>query len=203
MMIHYLCIQKCIHITLFREFYHKHPNYKFLKVFGRACYLFVLSLNFHRSEKIRVKCVLVGYNSLYKGYLCLNKDNSSLHFSSRCLEWITFLLNLWSSLLLIQHPLLLSCLSLCTTELSLNFFHISTLTLLLSKYSTLGSLPSKIHSYHLTTLLLFLTLFLQSLPYIHKSLQPLFSNIYDFSMIIFLVYANDIIVISNYDPLIS
>ena len=52
-------------------FIHK-PDYKMLKCFGCACYLYLRDYNKHKFAYHSSKCIFIGYSSSHKGYKCLH-----------------------------------------------------------------------------------------------------------------------------------
>jgi len=50
----------------------KFPDYKFLRSFGCACYLFIRPYNSHKLDFHSKECIFLGYSSSHKGYKCLD-----------------------------------------------------------------------------------------------------------------------------------
>ena len=68
------------HKSPYETFFHRKPNYCFLKVFGCLCYP---NLRPYASNKINTRlerCVFLGYSSSHKGYRCLYCNKKILHF---------------------------------------------------------------------------------------------------------------------------
>lgn len=56
----------------FEVLYSKVPDYKFLKVFGVACFPCIRPYQSHKFEFHSIKCVNLGYSEVHKGYKCLS-----------------------------------------------------------------------------------------------------------------------------------
>lgn len=56
----------------YQVLFHETPNYKMLKTFGCACYLYLRAYNQHQLEFHTQKCVFAGYSFSHKGYKCLS-----------------------------------------------------------------------------------------------------------------------------------
>lgn len=54
--------------------YKTHPDYKFLKVFGSACYPFLRPYNQSKLSLRSKECLFLGYASSHKGYKCLDAE---------------------------------------------------------------------------------------------------------------------------------
>ena len=50
------------------------PNFRFLKVFGCACFPFLRPYNQNKLQFRSAKCVFIGYSSKHKGYLCVHSS---------------------------------------------------------------------------------------------------------------------------------
>lgn len=61
--------------------FHKSPDYKFLRVFGSACWPNLHPFNQHKMDYRFTLCVFIGYNPDHKGYLCLQKPTGRLYVS--------------------------------------------------------------------------------------------------------------------------
>ncbi|TXG59466.1 hypothetical protein EZV62_014039 [Acer yangbiense] len=60
------------HMSPFQLLFKKSPDYKFLKVFGCACFPFLRPYNKHKFDFHSSKCLLLGYSDTHKGYKCLH-----------------------------------------------------------------------------------------------------------------------------------
>lgn len=56
----------------FLKLYNTAPNYKFLKVFGCACFLHMRPYNSFKLQFRSTKCIFLGYSAHHKGYKCLH-----------------------------------------------------------------------------------------------------------------------------------
>lgn len=56
----------------FELLYNKQPNYKFLRVFGCACFPFLRPYNKTKLQYRSSKCIFIGYSNSHKGYKCLH-----------------------------------------------------------------------------------------------------------------------------------
>ena len=54
--------------------YHQKPDYKFMKVFGCACFPHLRPYNSYKLDFRTAKCVFIGYSSQQKGYMCLHSS---------------------------------------------------------------------------------------------------------------------------------
>jgi hypothetical protein len=57
------------------------PDYKFLKVFGCACWPNLRLYNSHKLTLRSKECVFVGYSSSHKGYKCLDRSSGRIYIS--------------------------------------------------------------------------------------------------------------------------
>ena len=56
----------------FEFLYHQKPDYKFLKVFGYACFPYLKPYNRHKLDFKTSKCLFLGYSPFHKGYRYLH-----------------------------------------------------------------------------------------------------------------------------------
>src|ERR1044072_3344276 len=59
----------------FSKLYHTQPDYKFLKVFGSACFPLLRTYNASKLSFRSSECVFLGYSSTHKGYKCLDQTS--------------------------------------------------------------------------------------------------------------------------------
>lgn len=58
----------------YQRLFKKLPDYKFLKVFGCACYPLLRPYNQHKLEPQSQECLFLGYSLSHKGYKCMAAD---------------------------------------------------------------------------------------------------------------------------------
>lgn len=58
----------------FSALYKHEPDYRFLKVFGCACYPHIRPYNTHKLDFHSKECIFLGYFDSHKGYKCLAPD---------------------------------------------------------------------------------------------------------------------------------
>ena len=68
-------------ISYFQKLFGRLPDYSFLRNFGCSCYPHLRPYNTHKLQFHSCKCLVLGYSSVHKGYLCLHP--SSQVFISR------------------------------------------------------------------------------------------------------------------------
>lgn len=59
------------HRSPFEAIYHAKPDYNFLRIFGRLCYMYLRPYNCHKIQFHSSPGVFLGYSLRYKGYKCL------------------------------------------------------------------------------------------------------------------------------------
>lgn len=57
------------------------PNYTFLHTFGCACWPNLRKYNSHKLQFPSNTCVFLGYNSMHKGYKCLDQSIGRIYIS--------------------------------------------------------------------------------------------------------------------------
>jgi hypothetical protein len=60
---------------------HTPPNYSMMRVFGCACWPYLRAYNKHKLSFHFKECVFLGYNSLHKGYKCLDQESGRVYVS--------------------------------------------------------------------------------------------------------------------------
>ncbi|KAI0498995.1 hypothetical protein KFK09_019895 [Dendrobium nobile] len=71
--------------------FNKKPDYKFLKVFGCACYPWIPSNQRTKLQPRSRSCVFLGYSHMSKGYKCLDISTGKIHISRHVVfDEITF-----------------------------------------------------------------------------------------------------------------
>jgi hypothetical protein len=65
----------------FEKLFYRSPYYKFLKVFGCACFPNLRPYNFHKFSPHSKECVFLGYSSHHKGYKCLHIESGRMYIS--------------------------------------------------------------------------------------------------------------------------
>jgi hypothetical protein len=65
----------------FEKLFHRTPDYKFLKVFGCACFPNLRPYNSHKFSLRSKECVFLGYSSHHKGYKCLHIESGRMYIS--------------------------------------------------------------------------------------------------------------------------
>ena len=68
-------------LSHFEVLYGRKPDYKFLKVFGYACFLYLQPYNKHKLAFKTSTCLFMGYSPFHKGYRCLHLTG---HISGNC-----------------------------------------------------------------------------------------------------------------------
>lgn len=56
----------------YESIFHLPLDYKFLKTFGCSCFHFLRNYSQYKFHFNTSKCIFLGYNPLYKGYMCLH-----------------------------------------------------------------------------------------------------------------------------------
>ena len=59
----------------YQRLFHKLPKYKFLKVFGCACFPLLRSYNQHKLQPRSKECIFLGYSLSHEGSKCLAADD--------------------------------------------------------------------------------------------------------------------------------
>jgi hypothetical protein len=65
----------------FEKLFHQVPDYKFLKVFGCACFPNLRPYNTHKFSQRSKECVFLGHNQHHKGYKCLHIEYGRVYIS--------------------------------------------------------------------------------------------------------------------------
>jgi hypothetical protein len=65
----------------FEKLFNQIPNYKFLKVFGCACFPNLRPYNSHKFSPRSKECLFLGYSQHHKGYKCLHIDYGRVYIS--------------------------------------------------------------------------------------------------------------------------
>jgi len=65
----------------FEKLLHQVPDYKFLKVFGCACFPNPRPYNTHKFSQRSKECVFLGYSQHHKGYKCLHIESGRMYIS--------------------------------------------------------------------------------------------------------------------------
>jgi hypothetical protein len=68
-------------MTPYERLFHKKPDYKFLRVFGCACWPNLRPYNTHKLAFRSKRCVFLGYSSSHKGYKCLDVSTGRVYIS--------------------------------------------------------------------------------------------------------------------------
>ena len=58
-----------------------HPDYKFLRTFGCACWPSLRKYNAHKLAFRSTMCVFLGYSPMHKGYKCLDRSTGRIYIS--------------------------------------------------------------------------------------------------------------------------
>ena len=74
----------------FEFLYHQKPDYKFLKVFGCACFPYLKPYNRHKLDFKTSKCLFLGYSPFHKGYRCLHPSGRIHIARSFCFDENSF-----------------------------------------------------------------------------------------------------------------
>lgn len=61
-------------LSAFTALYHTIPDYKALRIFGCACFLFLRPYNPHKFQFRSNECVYLGHSPQHKGHKCLSSD---------------------------------------------------------------------------------------------------------------------------------
>jgi len=65
----------------FEKLFHQVPDYKFLKVFGCACFPNLRPYNTHKFSQCSKECVFLGYSQHHKGYKCPHIEYGRVYIS--------------------------------------------------------------------------------------------------------------------------
>jgi hypothetical protein len=65
----------------FEKLFNQIPDYKFLKVFGCACFPNLRPYNSHKFSPRSKECLFLGYSQHHKGYKCLHLDSGRVYIS--------------------------------------------------------------------------------------------------------------------------
>jgi hypothetical protein len=69
------------HQTTLDRLFHQTPNYSLLRVFGCACWSNLRPYNTHKLTFRSKQCVFLEYNTLYKGYKCMDTSTGRVYVS--------------------------------------------------------------------------------------------------------------------------
>jgi hypothetical protein len=69
------------HKSLIDILYHKSPDYKFLKIFGCACWPHFCPYNSHKLDFRSKHCIFFGYSLNHKGYRCLDPTTNRIYIA--------------------------------------------------------------------------------------------------------------------------
>jgi len=83
----------------FSVFFHKNPDYHFLKTFGCSCFPLLRLYKSHKLDFKSEECLFLGYSHLHKGYKCL--ASSGHIFISKDVLFDEFILSCFLSLLIL------------------------------------------------------------------------------------------------------
>jgi histone deacetylase 1/2 len=67
--------------TPFEHLFHTKPNYSSLRIFGFACWPNLRPYNNHKLGFRSKECAFLGYNSMHKGFKCLDISTGRVHIS--------------------------------------------------------------------------------------------------------------------------
>jgi hypothetical protein len=65
----------------FQKLFNRSPDYKFLKIFGYACFPNLRPYNKHKFDFRSQQCVFLGYSLNHKGYKCLHPPTGRIYIS--------------------------------------------------------------------------------------------------------------------------
>jgi hypothetical protein len=68
-------------LSPFEKLFSQVPDYKFLKVFGCACFPNLCAYNSHKFSLRSKPCVFLGYSTLHKGYKCYHIETGRIYIS--------------------------------------------------------------------------------------------------------------------------
>jgi len=68
-------------LSPFEKLFSQVPDYKFLKVFGCACFPNLRAYNSHKFSLRSKPCVFLGYSTLHKGYKCYHSETGRIYVS--------------------------------------------------------------------------------------------------------------------------
>lgn len=69
----------------YQVLFNKLPNYRYLKVFGCLCYLYIRLYNKHKLCYHSTQSVFISYSLIHKGYLCLDQVSGHIYITRNVL----------------------------------------------------------------------------------------------------------------------